>query len=204
MALKITMLNGSPRPRGVMARILEVFTEGLKSAGEVEVETLLASRLGVASCMHCDSCIKTGVCVIKDDAQNVFEKMMDSDLMVVGSPVYFAGVPGACKSLIDRAQVEWNRRYVRKEKIPVRAKRALMLSSCGSKKANMSDGIALTLFYFFDALGVRFNRETDSITFHRKETPSDVTAEDAARIRAFGRDAVSALLFITGGRETKE
>ncbi|MHC4660827.1 MAG: flavodoxin family protein, partial [Planctomycetota bacterium] len=182
--MKVAIVNGSPRPKGVTARIAEILENAAVSAG-AEAEVIAATRLKIPACIHCDGCIATGVCVFKDAAAEFFQNLIDSDMIVVAAPVYFAGVPAAFKAVIDRAQALWNRRYILKDRFQPKAKRALMLSTCGSKRKDMFDGIALMLYYFFDSLGVKFDREKDSLVFWKKEHAEDMTGEDAAEIEKF-------------------
>jgi len=61
-------------------------------------------------CTGCDGCEKTGMCVIKDDMQDVYTLMDDADVIIIASPIFFYGVTSQVKALIDRGQAMWWRR----------------------------------------------------------------------------------------------
>jgi multimeric flavodoxin WrbA len=165
-----------------------------QASREVEIHTLVPARKKVTPCTHCDLCVKTGYCIFKDkdDAQEMYGVINDSDLLYIGTPVYFANVPGAFKSFIDRAQVFWNRRYLRKEEIPVRIKRAIVVTSCGSRGRKMFDGLFQTMFYFMDALGVKLVRDRDVLVYRRLEQPDDIKIEAAEQVEVFIKEAIEA------------
>ena len=56
----------------------------------------------LAGCLGCDGCKRTGVCVIKDDAVGLVEKIVEADMVIFGSPVYWWGISSQTKALIDR------------------------------------------------------------------------------------------------------
>ncbi|TET33303.1 MAG: flavodoxin family protein [Planctomycetota bacterium] len=196
MTIKVTCINGSPRPRGVTSRFLEICERAVnQSSEEMEIHTLIPSKKKVMPCTHCDSCIETGYCAFKDkdDVQNMYDVINDSDLLYIGTPVYFAGAPGAFKSFIDRAQVFWNRRYVRREEIPVRISRAIVVATCGSRGKSMFDGLFQTMYYFLDSLGIKLLRERDMLAYRRMEQPDDIKAEVAQQVELFVREAAQAI-----------
>ena len=58
--------------------------------------------LQIEPCVACDICKATGECAIYDDMREILEIMMESDGMIIGSPVYFGSVTSQLKMLIDR------------------------------------------------------------------------------------------------------
>ncbi|HHT9126597.1 MAG TPA: flavodoxin family protein [Candidatus Brocadiia bacterium] len=115
--IRLLAISGSPRRGGNTDLLLEQVFNGARSKGAV-VNKLIASELKIASCNGCNSCMKTGNCVIKDEMQDVYPLLLDADYLVVASPVYFSGVSAQLKSLIDRCQAIWARKYILK--IPLR------------------------------------------------------------------------------------
>ena len=93
---------GSPRIGGNTERLL---TEALKAAAEdgAETELLRLADSEVKPCDACLSCRKTGECRIEDDFKSIFDKMVEADGIILGSPVYFGSATPQAKALIDRA-----------------------------------------------------------------------------------------------------
>jgi multimeric flavodoxin WrbA len=58
--------------------------------------------LKIRPCIACDKCHKTGYCTQKDDFQLIYDKIMASQGLVLGSPVYIYQVTAQLKNWIDR------------------------------------------------------------------------------------------------------
>ena len=94
---------GSPRVEGNTEKLV---VEALKAASEEEgVQTELIRLTGkeIKPCDACLSCRKTGECHINDDFQEIFEKMVKADGIILASPVYFGSATPQIMALIDRA-----------------------------------------------------------------------------------------------------
>ncbi|RQW80203.1 MAG: flavodoxin family protein [Methanothrix sp.] len=102
--MKVIAINGSPRmDNGNTALILNPFLEGMKEAG-ADVELFFARKLNVAPCNGDMSCWfkNPGVCGQKDDMQMLLPKLADADVVVWASPVYYSGITGPLKNIMDR------------------------------------------------------------------------------------------------------
>lgn len=99
--MKVLALCGSPRKGGNSEILLD---EVLRGAGEAgwQVEKVHLQDLGLSPCRACYACRGKGVCIQKDGADELLEKMVDSDAIVLASPVYFYSVSAQMKILIDR------------------------------------------------------------------------------------------------------
>ena len=100
--IRVVGIVGSPRIGGNTERLL---TEALKAAAEdgAETELLRLADSEVKPCDACLSCRKTGECRIDDDFKSIFDKMVEADGIILGSPVYFGSATPQAKALIDRA-----------------------------------------------------------------------------------------------------
>ncbi|MEM1581197.1 MAG: flavodoxin family protein [candidate division WOR-3 bacterium] len=98
----IVGIVGSPRIGG-NTEILVM--EALKAAAEegVRVDIIRLADKEVKPCDACLSCRKTGECHIKDDFQEIFNKMLEADGVILASPVYFGSATPQIMALIDRA-----------------------------------------------------------------------------------------------------
>lgn len=103
---KVLILSGSPRKNGNSDILCDEFARGAADAGH-EVEKIHVAEKNIGYCRACYACRGTGVCVIKDDMAEVLQKMIDADVIVLASPVYFYSIDAQLKALIDRTVARW-------------------------------------------------------------------------------------------------
>ena len=107
MSKKILILSGSPRKGGNSDLLCDAFLRGAQEAGH-KVEKIRVAAKKIAPCMACDYCHDhAGECAYKDDMAEILQKMIDSDVIVLASPVYFYSINAQLKALIDRTVVRW-------------------------------------------------------------------------------------------------
>lgn len=100
--MKILILNGSPRTRGLISRMLNIMAEETRAHGG-EVEEVQISKLQVHPCTGCMSCRTKNACILpEDDAQRVLQKIQCADVLIIGSPCYWGNMNGYLKVLFDR------------------------------------------------------------------------------------------------------
>jgi multimeric flavodoxin WrbA len=99
--MKIVIINGSPRTKGLTAAILHSIEFSLIQKN-VNVLYYDLSTLKMSQCTGCCRCYKTGFCHINDDAQKLSEIIQSSDGLILGSPTYASNVSGYMKLMIDR------------------------------------------------------------------------------------------------------
>ncbi|WP_054847933.1 NAD(P)H-dependent oxidoreductase [Methanoculleus chikugoensis] len=100
--MKILGINGSPRAsRSQTLRLVQAVLDGAKSAG-AEVELVDVAKLRIEYCIGCTVCYERGECVRKDDFAELYQKMLDSDGIVLGSPNYINSVTAQIKTMLDR------------------------------------------------------------------------------------------------------
>ena len=98
--MKVLAIYGSPRKDGNTARMLDAaLSEFPKTA---EIHRVYLSELNFSGCGPCRQCKTTGNCVIDDDMQQVFEKMLWAEIIVFGSPSQFSDVSVDIKKLMER------------------------------------------------------------------------------------------------------
>lgn len=105
MSKKVLILSGSPRKNGNSDILCDEFMKGAVEAGN-EVEKIRVAEKNIGYCRACYAC-KNGPCAIKDDMTEVLQKMIDTDVIVLASPVYFYSVDAQLKALIDRTVARW-------------------------------------------------------------------------------------------------
>lgn len=106
MNKKVLILSGSPRKNGNSDILCDEFTKGAAESGN-EVEKIRVAEKKIGFCHACYACKGTGVCAIKDDMAEVLQKMIDADVIVLASPVYFYSIDAQLKALIDRTVARW-------------------------------------------------------------------------------------------------
>ena len=114
MTKKILILSGSPRKQGNSDLLCDEFMRGALDAGHT-VEKIRVQEKKVAYCTACYACRDTGNCAIKDDMADIMQEMIDCDVMVLASPVYFYSIDAQLKAVIDRSvcrrHMRWERMY---------------------------------------------------------------------------------------------
>lgn len=98
---QILVLMSSPRKKGNTDQLADGFIKGASENG-YSTEKIYVKDLEIKTCLGCNTCQKTGQCVLKDDMQDVYKKMLEAKVIVFASPVYFYTFNGAMKVLIDR------------------------------------------------------------------------------------------------------
>lgn len=106
MSKKVLILSGSPRKSGNSDLLCDEFMRGALEAGH-KVEKIRVQEKKVSCCMACYACRDTGICAIKDDMAEIMQKMIDCDVMVLASPVYFYSIDAQLKAVIDRSVCRW-------------------------------------------------------------------------------------------------
>lgn len=107
MNKKVLILSGSPRKNGNSDILCDEFARGaMKSDNEVEKIRIADKKIGYChACYYC--CDHGGECVIKDDMAEILQKIIDADVIVLASPVYFYSINAQLKTVIDRTVARW-------------------------------------------------------------------------------------------------
>lgn len=98
---KILGVVGSPRRNGNTHVLVSRILEGAKKEGAA-AEILLLNDLTIAECDGCHSCWEGKGCSKNDDMNNIYQKIIESDVIVFGTPVYWYGPTALMKGFIDR------------------------------------------------------------------------------------------------------
>jgi multimeric flavodoxin WrbA len=158
--LRVLGIAGSPRRGGNTDLLLAEVLKGAASKG-AEVKTIILSQLNIAPCQHCDACLETGKCKIKDDMQMVYKELEQADRIVLASPVHFMGVTAQAKAMIDRCQALWARKY--RLKIPPlgdkRERKGLFISVGGTRVANLFEPALAIVKSLFRVLNITYAGE---------------------------------------------
>lgn len=99
--MNVLLINGSPHKDGCTATALEVVAETLKQEG-IDTQTVHVGGKNMHGCIACFKCKETGRCVFDDEVNRIAPLFEQADGLVVGSPVYYAGMAGTMTSFLDR------------------------------------------------------------------------------------------------------
>jgi len=156
--MKVLGIYGSARKGGNSDQLLDKALEGAEASGAV-ISRVYARDLKISGCRACGGCDKTGKCIIKDEMQDIYPLFIDADIIFLASPIYFYGLTGQVKLLIDRAQAMWSKRFF--EKTPEQRKtyssgKGYLIAVGATAGKNLFEGVQLTARYFFDALDMSY------------------------------------------------
>lgn len=103
--MKVIAINGSARKNGNTAILINEVFKILKKE-DIKCEMIQLAGERITGCNACDQCYKLrdNTCIQKDDMVNhCIKKMMEADVILLGSSTYFSNVTAEMKALIDRA-----------------------------------------------------------------------------------------------------
>ena len=148
---------GSPRIKGNTDLLLKEALRGAESQG-AEVEKILADKLQITPCKEYYACLKDGNCVIRDDMDDVYTKLLAADAIIIASPMFFYTVSAQLMVLISRCQALWARKYVLKN-MDIPQKKGAFIAVGATRGEKLFDGPRLTVKYFFQAINAQYTDE---------------------------------------------
>lgn len=147
---KVLLINSSNRKRNTYNLLLSI-EEILKNKG-YETELITLSDYNISFCKGCEVCVLKSNCFINDDSHKIMEKIIESDGLVIGTPVYLNNMSGILKTFIDRT-CSWFHRS------PVAQKPTLILANTqGSGIKNTLNSIQEVMTQWGVCLGGAISR----------------------------------------------
>jgi len=191
---QILAIYGSPRRKGNTSLLLKKAVEGAIEVG-AEVEELVLRDLKMSPCLEIYGCKKDGRCVIQDDFQGVYDKLLSCKGLMLASPIFFYTVSAHTKILMDRCQSLWVKRYWVEKAAGGRRKptrKGLFISVGATKGRRLFEGTLLTVRYFFDVLDAELWR---SLLYRSLDFEGDVVKHPEYLEEAYraGRELVQAI-----------
>jgi Multimeric flavodoxin WrbA len=102
MSKKVVVLSASARKGGNSEMLCDEFIAGAKESGN-RVEKIFLGNKIINYCIGCEFCTKNGgKCIHNDDMGQILEKIIEADVIVMATPVYYYSMNGQMKTLIDR------------------------------------------------------------------------------------------------------
>ena len=125
--MKVLILTGSPHTHGTTSLLADEVLNGAKEAGH-EVVRFDTAKLDIHPCLGCDYCRKNdGQCIYDDDMTQIYPHLLDADVIVLVTPVYYFGLTAQLKRTIDRF-------YSVNSILLETPKRMLLVAACGDKE----------------------------------------------------------------------
>lgn len=134
MNKNVLVLSASPRKGGNSDMLCDQFISGAKEGGN-KVEKVFLGEKNINFCLGCGCCQSNdGICIQHDDMDEVLDKMIRADVVVMATPIYFYSMNAQLKTLIDRTCCKYTKL--------VDKKAYLVATSADSRKESMDAAIA--------------------------------------------------------------
>jgi multimeric flavodoxin WrbA len=101
MKKRVLIISGSPRKGGNSDILCDEFAGGASEAGN-ETEKIRIAEKKIGYCTACYACKENHRCIQNDDMEEILDKMVNADVIVLATPVYFYTMCAQMKTLIDR------------------------------------------------------------------------------------------------------
>jgi multimeric flavodoxin WrbA len=100
--MKTVILFGSPRKDGNTIQLARAMADTLKKRGH-SIRMLYLDDLNIRPCKGCYACLKSGACKINDDMKDIRKYILESDIIVYATPIYWFGPSAQLKLVMDRS-----------------------------------------------------------------------------------------------------
>lgn len=110
MSKQILVISTSPRKGGNSDTLADAFVQGAREAGH-RVEKITLHDKTIGFCRGCLTCVKTQRCIIHDGAAAIAQQMLTADVLVFATPIYYYGMCGQMKTLLDRSNPLYSADY---------------------------------------------------------------------------------------------
>ena len=161
MRLKVLGLASSPRRHGNTELLLDQVLAGAASKG-AQTEKVILCTMTLDPCDECEACYETGRCIVQDDYQLLYPKLIKAERVVLAAPIFFMGLPAQAKAFIDRCQCFWARKYVLEDPLPPTdtgvQRQGFLVSTAGGPKTSFQCA-ATSMKAFLDTLDATYGGE---------------------------------------------
>ena len=110
MSKQVLVISTSPRKGGNSDTLADAFAQGAREAGH-RVEKITLHDKNIGFCKGCLTCVKAQRCIIHDDAEPIVQRMLTADVLVFATPIYYYGMCGQMKTLLDRSNPLYSADY---------------------------------------------------------------------------------------------
>lgn len=110
MSKTVLVISTSPRKNGNSDALADAFIRGAQQVGNQVAKINLYDK-SIGFCKGCLTCQSTQRCIINDDASAIAQRMLTADVIVFATPIYYYGMCGQMKTLLDRANPLYSADY---------------------------------------------------------------------------------------------
>ena len=184
MPLRVLGISGSPRKGGNTECLLAEALKGAEQEG-AQIDRLRLADFTITPCRECHACDPSGQCAVQDDMQKIYPRLLEADIIILASPIFFYGITAWAKALVDRCQALWVRKYRLKDRVfskEAKKRKGFFISAGATKGEKLFDGAILTVKYFFDAIHAEYAGE---LLFRAMDATGDVFKHPEALAQAF-------------------
>ncbi len=139
MSKKIAVITGSPRRNGNSDAMTRAFIQAAEAKGHT-VKRFDAAFLKIGGCHACETCYSTGkACTFDDDFNTIAPVIVDADVVVFSTPVYWYSIPSQIKGVIDRlySLVVGGQKFAGKE--------CALITCCEENDMTVMDGVRIPI-----------------------------------------------------------
>ena len=155
--MRVLGIMGSPRIKGNTDLLLDEALRGARE-NQADVEKIIVDKLKITACREYYGCLNDGKCVIHDDMDDIYQKILDADVVIAASPIFFYTVSAQIMLLISRCQAFWARKHVLHD-LNIPEKKGVFIGVGATKGQRLYDGPKLTIKYFFQAINADYTEE---------------------------------------------
>ena len=146
--MKALGIVGSYRKGGINDTAVEAILQGVASAGAATEKIFLADQT-IRFCSNCRNCVQEpgtdpGPCVLEDDVPGLVRKCLQSDILILSSPINFGSMTAVSKAFLERlaclAYWPWGTPAPQFRKIPGKRLAVLVTSSAAPALASRLGG----------------------------------------------------------------
>lgn len=154
--MKILALAGSPHRPSNSGALMQAAVEGASQRPGAEIQLFRVADMAISPCRACGGCAKTGICVVRDDMQQIYPLLRGADRLIIASPIFFGSITAWLKAVFDRCQACWAEKYLVKRLVQPQSagRKGLFISTCGTRIPTMFDGALAVIRPVFHVLDV--------------------------------------------------
>ena len=171
----ITVIFSSPRENSFSSSMANAFLSGFQASSEIsskiKINKIYLAKSNISACIDCRVCKNEYKCSIQDDMQHIIKLIVDSDLLLIATPIYFSGVPAQLKMLIDRTQILWQKKQ--RAEITISPKRGVLCCAAGSNYKSAFTATFIIMKHFFNTMNTSFD-ENQSLLFENTDSFTDI------------------------------
>ncbi len=149
----------------------------ISSQFNLSIKKIIVSQLNILPCKECRHCSIDGICVVNDNMQQVYPEIIDADLIVIASPIFFTTISGYLKAFIDRLQRFWALKYELKKNIfNIKNKKGIFLSCAGSDRIDIFDCAKKVIRASFDVIYTSYYKD---FCFNKIDLKDDIKKDSS-------------------------